>query len=225
MSITTAKTAAAAIAVAVALGVTTVAAHAATVTKPVVTGIGFDNTEAGATGRAIRAWSQATQDRYGRNFADFGKARQKDLDCDFIGGAKGARAQRKAIGVDGNPNAKWTCTAKARPVGHVADAGPKPGKVTGVGFAHQKFAARSKAIKAWGNAARKRYGNAFDTFAFAKNKGVSCDRIGQKGFASKRSSKAIDVIGNPNAPWTCTATGEPRSLIGGIGALAKAWTK
>ncbi len=229
MTLNAVKTAAAAaLAAALTFGVTAATVHAGTVTKPVVTGIGFDDTEAGATGRAIRAWSSETSDRYGRSFADFGKARQKDLSCDFIGGAKGAKAQRKAIGVDGNPNAKWTCTATARPVGYVADSGPRPGprpdNVTGVGFAQHRNAARSNAIQAWRKAARSTYGKAFDTFAFARNKDVSCDRIG-KGFAAKRSGKSVDVIGNPNAPWTCTATGEPRSLIGGIGGLARAWMK
>lgn len=225
MSLTVAKTiTAAALAASLTLGFTAVSANAATVTKPTVIGIGFDDTQAGATGRAIRAWTQATKDRYGNSFADYSDARQKQLDCDFIGNSKSASAQRKAIGVDGNPNARWTCTAKAQPVGHMAHEVPRPGKVTGVGFAAHQYSARSKAIEAWRNAARKHYGKAFDTFAFAKNKGVSCDRIG-KGFSAKARGQAIDVIGNPNAPWTCTATGEPRSLIGSVGAFAKSWTK
>lgn len=188
-------------------------AQAKTVTKPWVTGIGFANSQAGATGRAIRAWTKTTRNKYGSKFTNYNKARNKSLSCDFIGGASTFSKKKKSIGVDGNPNAAWTCTARARPVGKVFGGGPgKKAKVTGIGFAHKKWKARSKAIKAWRRAARNRYGKAYDKFVLAKNKSVRCDHIGYSTFSKK--SNSVVVIGNPNAPWTCTAKGRPRSLIG-----------
>ncbi len=190
------------------------AAQAATVTKPKVTGIGFANSEAGAVGRAVRAWTNTTRSKYGKSFANYNKAKGKSLSCDYIGGVGAFAKRKKSIGIEGNPNSKWTCTAKARPVGKVFGGGPSTKKMTGIGFAHKKWKARGKAIKAWRKAARNRYGKSFDKFFLAKNKSVNCARIGfAKTFAAKGSGSVV-VIGNPNAPWTCTAKGRPRSLVG-----------
>lgn len=199
------------IALAGALAMTmAVSAQAGTVTKPLAKGIGFANSEAGATGRAIRAWTKAVRHKYGNSFTNYNKSRSQSLSCDYIGRSSRSFSKRRgAVGVEGDPSSKWTCIAKARPVGKTYGEGPKTRNMTGIGFGQRKWSARSKAVKAWRTAARDRYGRAFDKYFFAANKRVRCERI---GFGAKRTRSAV-VIGNPNAPWTCTAKGRPRSLL------------
>jgi len=193
-------------------------AQARTVTKPMVTGIGFANTEAGATGQAIRAWTKTAKQTYGRGFGNYNEARGKSLKCDFIGGGNSYAKGRRAIGVEGDVNGRWSCTAKARPVGRVAGGGggdDATAMIKGVGFGNNKGGARSKAIGAWREVVRNRYGRSFDKFMLAGNKSVNCERI---GFSARNArgvyNKSVGVDGNPNAPWTCTAKGRPRNLIG-----------
>ncbi len=195
-----------------------VAAQARTITKPTITGIGFANSEAGAAGRAIRAWTNTARKKYGPSFAHYNKARKKSLSCDYIGGgfSSYSKRRRSSVGSEGNPNSKWTCITKARAVGKTDVYKPETRNTTGIGFGSRKWSARYKAIKAWRLAARDRYGRAFDKFTFATKKRVNCERIGfaEKSFTSRRGGRSVEVIGNPNSPWTCTAKGRPRSLLG-----------
>ncbi|MEM9029319.1 MAG: hypothetical protein AAGC70_13210 [Pseudomonadota bacterium] len=201
--------AAAGIAMSAMAGVTATA-EARTVVKSSVTGIGFANSRAGATGRAIRAWVRTTRRRHGNRFANYNDARRKSLSCDYIGRSRSYRS-RKSIGIDGNPNSSWTCTTSARPTARVAGRPPHGRFVTGVGYANSVFVARNRAIRAWRRSARS-VGAPVTRFTFARDRSVSCADVGPRQYRRNRVLRrngAISVIGDVDSRYTCTARGRP----------------
>lgn len=87
-------------------------------TKPKVKmsfGIGFGRSDAEARGRAIRAWTNAVSRRYGPRYSRFDRAKAKSLRCSRV--RSRSRKRSGAIGIDGNPSAPWTCSARGLPTG------------------------------------------------------------------------------------------------------------
>lgn len=191
--------------------------------KPAATGIGFAQSRHSAKRLAVRAWSKAVRRAYGPKYANFFQARSRRVSCDYIGHGRGVYRKRSlrrggVIGTLGNVRSPWTCTALARParklVISVPDYGVKP-LATGVGYAYSRAGAKGLSVRAWTNAVSDRYGRRYSSFSRAARKDISCDYIGRKrSYRGKRFHSRGGVYGsagNVNAPWTCTATGRPRS--------------
>lgn len=195
-------------------------ANARQSTKPVVTGVGYSYSKAGATGRAIRAWTNEVEDRFGARFANYNVARKTRLDCEYIGGTSNRR-KRSYIGVDGDPNARWTCTTTARPVSNLARRGDRDDDVDrdalthGVGFANSQFVARRLAVQAWSQAARADYGRGFGRFWTAGERSLECARVRDR-YETYGRRQSIRTIGNPASRFSCTASGRPRNSSAGL---------
>ena len=192
-----------------ALAVMAGSASAYSSIKPRVAGIGFAKLKFVARIKSIRAWKRAARNRYGSRYAHFSTARNKRTRCSYIGYRRFHNRNRTAI--SGNPNAPWTCVTKANPALKIVrpPVAPRPVNVTGIGYGSNEAAATGRAIRAWTNTARRRYGRSAANFNSARHTSLRCVRIG-RGFSTRRSRRIIGVDGNPNAPWTCTAKGRPR---------------
>ncbi len=177
--------------------------------KPRVTGIGFDDVRMRARRRAIAAWRRVSRLNFGKRYSHFLKARSRQLTCAFIGW-KRLKRSGALVGVSGNPNARWSCTAHGRPTLFRPPPGRPKTVASGIGFGASDAAARGLAIRAWTNAVRRHYGQAYANYNKAKSKSLHCARL-TSAFSRHRRRAVIGVEGNPNSPWTCTAMAIPRA--------------
>ncbi len=204
-------------------GMLSSSAQAKVLVKPAATGVGFSQSRNGAKLLAVRAWSKAVRRAYGIRYAQFYSARSRTISCDYIGHGRRFHNKRSlrrggVIGTLGNVRSPWTCSAIARPTKKVVvslpDYGVKP-TATGVGYAYSRAGARGLSVRAWTNAVHDRYGRRYSNYSKAARKDISCDYIGRKrSYRGKKFHSRGGVYGsagNVNAPWTCTATGRPRS--------------
>ena len=182
--------------------------QARNIVKPNATGVGYANNRYRARLNSVRAWRKAVRRRYGNAFANYRNAVNRRTSCEYIGRSNrykfGERTlRRQAIGSIGNPNSKWACTSRGRPSRWAAGPVLKP-KATGIGYGRSRAGAVGRSIRAWTNVVRRNYGRSYADYDRARNKRLSCERIG--GYRNRSQSRSfggglIGVEGNRNLPW------------------------
>lgn len=202
---------------AVSIGFITISTATASpyvIVQPLATGIGFGELQFYARRNAVAAWQDAVRKAYGDKFASFGGARSRKLTCARLGSSQKYRHRQAVIGTRGDPNAAWSCTARAQPVNTTGPAPRPKANAIGIGYGITTTSARGLAIRAWAKIVKAQYGSAYSNFNTAISKNVSCDmtpKIGRRATSRLQRSRKVLIgyEGNPSAPWTCRARGLP----------------
>jgi hypothetical protein len=142
---------------------TTNSAEAKTVTKPMVNGYSmyYKNKDKAKESARYR-WGLAAAEKHGSDWALWGKATQKSINCSWVD-------------VPGKPSVEaWRCRASAKPAKEVRIC---KGTVSAKGkFYVKKSKAQESATYRWGLKAASTYGQSFAHWGKAANTNFSCSR-------------------------------------------------
>ncbi|MEH6726604.1 MAG: hypothetical protein V7703_10630 [Hyphomicrobiales bacterium] len=142
-------------------------AEAKTLTKPLVNGYSmYYKNKDKAKDSARYRWGLAAAEAHGSEWAHWGKAKQKSINCSWVD-------------VPGKPNAEaWRCRASAKPAKEVRIC---KGILSAKGmFYVKKSKAQESATYRWGLKAASTYGQSFAHWGKAGNPDFSCSK-GPKG--------------------------------------------
>ncbi len=139
-------------------------AEAKTVVKPLVNGYSmYYNKKAKAKDSAVYRWGLEAAEKYGAEFAHWGKAKSKHMKCQLMP-------------LPNKPNKEaWRCRASGKPTREVKICKADKVKAKGM-FYYKKADAKDSAVYRWGLKASSLHGADYALWGKATSKKFSCSK-------------------------------------------------